>query len=310
MLRPLIHIGYQKTGSSWLQQFLFTAPAGFAGVAKPAIREALIKPHALDFDADRARRAIDDAAPEGAGEGLVLALSAERLSGSPHSGGYDAKEMAGRVHALYPDGRVLIVIREQRAMIASSYRQYVDFGGVLPPERYLRPPESGSTRIPLFEPAQFAYDRLIGHYQELFGGDSALVLPYEAFGEAPEDFCRRIVEFAGATAEEGALASLPFDRQRNVSPGDDVLAVRRRLNRVAADDRVNPSARIEGEGPSRRVERLAERAGALLPGGAGRRFASRIERAVDALAGGIYRDSNRATQRLTGLDLARYGYDV
>ena len=40
-------------------------------------------------------------------------LSAERLSGNPHSGGYDSLQTAERLHRLFPQAKVLVVVREQ-----------------------------------------------------------------------------------------------------------------------------------------------------------------------------------------------------
>lgn len=59
-------------------------------------------------------------------------LSAERLSGNPHSGGYDSLQTAKRLHRLFPQAKVLVVVREQTEEILSCYNQYVRAGGVLP----------------------------------------------------------------------------------------------------------------------------------------------------------------------------------
>jgi hypothetical protein len=61
--------------------------------------------------------------------GLIPMVSSERLSGNPHSGGYDSAVLAERLHQVFPGARVLVMIREQRSMILSSWAQYVRVGG-------------------------------------------------------------------------------------------------------------------------------------------------------------------------------------
>ena len=56
-------------------------------------------------------------------------VSFPRLSGHPYSGGYDSRMIADRVAEVFPEARILIVIREQRSMIVSTYKQYVNAGG-------------------------------------------------------------------------------------------------------------------------------------------------------------------------------------
>ena len=74
-------------------------------------------------------------------EGLSPVVSFERFSGNPFSGGYDSKEIADRLVQVFPDARVLVVVREQRSMIVSTYKQYVREGGALPPSKFMLPPD-------------------------------------------------------------------------------------------------------------------------------------------------------------------------
>ena len=75
-------------------------------------------------------------------EGLSPVVSFERFSGNPFSGGYDSKEIADRLVRVFPDARVLVIVREQRSMIVSTYKKYVREGGALPPSKFMRPPTS------------------------------------------------------------------------------------------------------------------------------------------------------------------------
>ena len=61
VLRPLVHIGYHKTGTTWLQNHLFARQdAGFFVPfdRKTTLNRILIEPYPLVFDADAARDAL------------------------------------------------------------------------------------------------------------------------------------------------------------------------------------------------------------------------------------------------------------
>jgi hypothetical protein len=309
---PLIHIGYQKTGTSWMQRFLFPAEAeaGFASVSKRNVRRQFIFTHPLDFSAETARELLMPQIDEARRRGGVPVVSTERLSGSPHAGRYDAKDIAERLRAVFAEARILIVVREQRAMIGSVYRQYVRWGGSLPPERYLHPTKQGDIRLPAFEIAAFAYDRLVRLYVDLFGPESVLVLPFEMLTADPVGFVARIAEFAGAPADRERFESLPFERARNVAATHNELALRRLLNRLGADDRVNPTPVVHGPRAADWAQRNAGRLAPFLPRAFGERFERRVEVTIAELVGDRFAGSNAALSELSGFDLARYGYTV
>ena len=101
-------------------------------------------------------------------------LSHERLSGYPHSGGFDSRAIAERLATVLPGARILIVVREQRSMIHSNYHQYVRDGGACPLHRYLQPPQPSMRRMPGFAAEFFAYDRLVETYRSHFGDGERL----------------------------------------------------------------------------------------------------------------------------------------
>src|SRR5215218_14466 len=112
-MRPLLHIGYHKTGTTFLQRRVFPEP-GFSLVAgAKALRPAFVVGDPFGFDPMLVRETFRPAIEKVRERDLVPVLSAERLSGNPHSGGYDSKQIAERLAATFPEARVLIVIREQ-----------------------------------------------------------------------------------------------------------------------------------------------------------------------------------------------------
>jgi len=247
---------------------------------------------------------------EALGDGLVPVISKERLSGSPHSGGYDSKSIADRLAAVFDAARVLICVREQRSIIASTFKQYVRAGGPLPLARYLHPPRAGSRKLPMFRFDHFEYDRLVAHYMRLFGSEHVLVIPYELLVLDAESFMASILEFAGARAPKGALQALPYSVRRKQALSGVGTSALRQLNRFIRPSRLNPAPLF----PLTNAEELTSRVSASIAAGTPDRLERildrRLRQAIEAEVGDRYRDSNRRLRELTGLTLEQLGYPL
>lgn len=177
MARHLIHIGYPKAGSSFLQAWferhpdLRYAPGGLGGfynvfeMARPSTRpyryfvssfEGLATPHE---SAGGIRLDFGGAAP----------ARPDRVKD-------DQRGVRDLLRAFFPDSRVLIVTRGFKGMIASAYSQSVRMGGRLHPAGMCR---ELAARLMHDDQHYFDYDYLIGLYGQAFGEQNLIVLPYE-----------------------------------------------------------------------------------------------------------------------------------
>jgi hypothetical protein len=310
MSRLLVHIGYHKSGSNWLRQLFFSNPrTGFGWVGKspgdhPVRR--LVAARALEFDADASRAEFEPLIRRIEDDGLFPVVSFERLSGNPFSGGYDSKEIADRLAAVFPGARVLVVIREQRSMIVSTYKQYVREGGALPLERFVEPLTSKSMRVPWFDLRHFEYHHLLSYYRDLFGAEAVLALTFEQFVRDPAEFVASIGCFAERQLPADVLASLPFNSRPKLAPSAAGVELRRRLNKLGVRSDLNPAPVIR----SAAVKKLAQRTGRprLVPDGLEVRIQARLRETAAEAVGDRYVESNRATAQLTGIDLASLGW--
>lgn len=190
----LIHIGYHKTGTTWLQERFFPVhPQISTPFSYQEIVENIVYPHDLNFSDAFAKSYFEPKLRQIELEGRIAVFSAERLSGNPHSGGYDSKVIADRLYAVFPNAKIWIVLRNQIDMIVSNYKQYVKEGGMGQLSYYLKmdPPE----RIPSFRFEHFEYADLIKYYQEKFGKDKVLVSFYEDFKISKSDFIKDLCNF-------------------------------------------------------------------------------------------------------------------
>ena len=101
----LIHIGYHKTGTNWLQRHYFGDPrTGTKWVEKSGgdhpVR-LLVQTRPLEFDAAASRRSsIRCLRCRNAGTGPGRLVRA--ALGPPFSGGHESKEMADRLRQVFP----------------------------------------------------------------------------------------------------------------------------------------------------------------------------------------------------------------
>jgi sulfotransferase family protein len=311
----LVHIGYHKTGTNWLQRELFRADTGYRWLGKrprshPVRR--FVRDRPLEFDPVEVRRAFDPMVAEVEEAGLLPVVSLERLSGHPFSGGFDSDRIAERLVQVFPEGRVLVVVREQRGMIVSTYKQYVQVGGACSLEHFLEPPRTRSERVPLFDARHFEYHRLVERYCGLFGDDRVLVLPYELFVRDGRGFVERIASFAGRPIPADVLDGLRYGRRSNQARSALTVAAVRRLNQFSERTEVNPAPVAEwrvAEWLSGWVQRNDALDGRLTKPFEDRSQA-RLRATVGDWAGERYAESNRRLAGLTGDDLGSYGWTL
>lgn len=172
--RPhLIHVGYAKSGSSFLRRWfaghpeIAYRPNRFAGIGQ-----------------------FDDLAGEAAGTRLRVTssetLASPRISREdPQPGAFNAAQanVCGGLAELFPNAHILIVTRGFRSMIMSSYSQYVRSGG----SKSLEEMAGDAQREDPWD-----YDALIGIYRERFGARNVIVLPWELLRDDPKLFVRQI----------------------------------------------------------------------------------------------------------------------
>ena len=313
-IAPLVHIGYHKTASTWLQKHLWNNKGcGFASPFRKSdeIQPIIVAPHPLDFDIGACQEKLLPTIERVQEQRLVPVISSERLVGSPHSGGYDSKELADRLHAVLPECRIVAVVREQRSAIWSTYKQYVRAGGVCPLNRYLVPPSRGAARVPHFRFDHFEYHRLIGHYRRLFGEANVLALPYELFCSNPQRFVTQIVRFAANDSGAEIPAQLPFDSHPNLGMSALSAEIKRRANRIFARDAINPGAWFDSPNVATFLERrVLASVDSLVPRAIRTRLDRAAKKCIDSLVASRYRASNRQLAAMLPWDPAEFGYDV
>lgn len=224
--RPLvIHIGYHKTGTTWLQRRLFTPQFGYRPLmTHTEVHDYITKPHTLCFDDAPLAALVDERrrAPTDCG---VDVISSEILSGNPFYGGRESVVFADRLQSTFPQARILITIREQFSMMASVYMQYLRRSGRLSRDQFFC--ENAAVGYNAFSASHFEFDRLVARYQELFGANQVLVLTQEQMAQDALAFIQRIGRFAG---HDGVISEAPYADRSGASYSETAAPLLRRVN--------------------------------------------------------------------------------
>lgn len=191
--RLLIHIGYHKTATTWMQRLLFFPVHGFHPLANhDQVSEHITAPHGLQFDPAPMKRLIADGLKSVPPNGVPV-VSSELMSGNPFFGGRESDVYADRIKAIAPNARILISIRAQLRILPSIYMQYLTRGGTMSWQQFFEAPAARGYFG--FDLAHFEYDRLVALYQRLFGGENVYVLPQESIAADMEAAALRLAQF-------------------------------------------------------------------------------------------------------------------
>lgn len=307
MQKPLVHIGFPKALSSWMQKFLFQPEQGFLNVLD-SLRTTIsvIDPTPFSFDESACLKYINENIQKTQNsETLVPVCSAEALIGNPYCGGYNAKQNADRIKQLFPDARILLIVREQRQLMRSLYKTMIVWGMPHSIARLLKPKDS--SLAPQFNLDFLRFDLATAYYQEIFGPENVLVMPYEAFIEDPKNFMLAIMNHANCLPTP-AFQKLPWRKKINKNQPLFYLYIQR-LKNLLLSTPFNYAGPIPST-EARTRQRIINSKNNSLPSFTKNWFEDDFRQFIDREFQGKFGESNAKLQRLTGLNLEVYGYEI
>ena len=282
MPKTLIHIGYHKTASTWLQEELFSSEVFDLVASKEEIRDQIILPGPF------AETKLECTSTD-----KVAVISSERLSGSPFSGGYDTKLIADRLYQQNPEAKILIIVRDQVEMIHSCYLQHIRVGGSFSLEDFLNPPQRFRGVVPSFSFEYFRYIELIDYYTELWGKDNVLVLDYSLFQQEPQKFCKEICDLV----EVSVPSNLNYSRVSNPKLGYFGTKFAQQLNKFCSRSAFNPHA-WDLDNWRKVYRMLLAKWDALMPQALHQAWYKSNKKIISEAIAGRYDDSNAKLQAL------------
>lgn len=305
----LIHIGYPKTGSTWLQDHIFNS--GDFGFCIPwensramAITEFVIQ-GSYKFKSEDVYRKYQNGLRSAYRRNLIPVLSDETLGGDPLRWFINSRHVADRLKATFPNARILICIREQRRAIYSLYSEYIKQSGLEDVRTFIGDYDIPLGRAPICDMDQFEYDLLIDYYQKNFGCDRVLVLPYELFSSNKRLFLGTLLRFLGIEKNINDL-NIPSSIS-NPSLGAAAMHIRRHLNRYSAKPDYTSSKQKVSFKINRKLTNLIDK---IIPDFYNIYYKEQMYTLINDYIGTRYSKSNDRVETLTGLSLGNFGYAV
>lgn len=207
--RSFLHLGTTKTGSSFLQQKVFSRAkrVQYFHNEAPRLTEAM-----------RANAKVADLGkPLEANKKKIL--SHEVLHGRP------ADRMAPLLYHTFGPSSVLVVTRSPVEWVQSFYFQRIRNGEELAPQDWLEENIEGLSR-------QLNFDVLQQGYAKVFGSENIHFLPYEMLRAEPLVFLEHLKRIAGLDFDASALEMSFVNRSASVQQMDTMRRANEFLNRL------------------------------------------------------------------------------
>ena len=304
-MNPLIHIGYQKTGSTFLQFNVFNESYGFYNPFdrySSEVVQKLIITNPFEFNGHQTQKYFSKKFRDAEKDNLCPVISAEDLSGHLVAYRTYEKEVSLRLKETFPEAKILIIVRKQQSIIKSAWRHYLRNKGPQPLSRFIGKQYMKDGFSPILRLDKLKYDLTVNQYQNLFGRENVLVLPFELLKLDQKEYIKKILEFSEVEPKEQQELYEPA----NLSPRAIELLVFNKLGFFMHKDTLGEKTYLL----EKIINKFSILARLITPESVNKRIEKSWDTYIEEMTRDYYCDSNRNLSTLTGLDLANFGYDL
>ncbi len=307
-MEVFLHIGLHKTGTGTLQRQYFPASEdlNLLTTLLPEMKtfvDLVTRKDPLYFDPEAARSVI---APL-LSEHKPNMLSNESFSGPPYAGiaenGLDHRSpILTNLKMVFPDAKVILVLRRQDSLARSMYRQYLKSGGTRSIYQFYGMHKNG--RPPLLSLDRFVYSPYVRALKASFSS-GVLLLTFEQFVSDQPGFLRTLNEFLGIRRPKVSLT-----KENATKLGSFGMEATRVFNHLFRSH-LNPAGLLPGIPVIRFAERRRASPIEILhdfwPGTGTLSETSAIYRISKTILD-IAREDNEALDKAHNLGLRAFGY--
>ncbi len=202
---PLIHIGYPKTATTWFQKYFYPNMKNISIVSRNKIDYLIFNKNSFTFNGQEVKKEIYNEHKK------RIVLCEERIVVDRRNCGILLVEKAQRLKKIFPDGKIVVFIRNQLDMLASQYSQHLKSGGNYSINRYLFDSDINMAKQNFF--VQYEYNYIIEKYKELFGSNNVCVFLFEDFQNDPQGF---LLEYIKRLNLETDIKEIKYQKKINI----------------------------------------------------------------------------------------------
>lgn len=199
----IIHIGFPKTATTWLQKNFFPKVQNYEYFLPRVSNVEIIGVDPMDPLYNPGKWKQKD----------NIIISNENFLGVGRISGFIRIGLANRLKEIFPEAHIVLFIRNQIDLIGSEYSWSIKNAGcTFSPEKFIRfkNPHWHNTFF-AYKPHHLMFDRVINLYKELFGDDHVHVFLYEDLKENPKEFINRFSEKMGFKVNPGSIDFNPVN---------------------------------------------------------------------------------------------------
>ncbi len=240
-----IHIGYRKTGTSFLQKNVFSCNNALNYIAKTKENypDWLIKWHySDDLLFEQVHESIKEAIKKQTVNDKINLISSEAFTTIGN-----LFQQAARIHRIFPDAKIVCTLRDPIDLIISFYKFNVLVSGFTDKLENLidwnRTPLVVYKRKPVYL-ADYFYDEVIGLYCRLFGEENVCVLKFEDMTTDPDTFFSKLSGFMQGVDFDLPAIRRSLSEKINPSPDESEISMLRVKNMYHKIKKEFPFSRV------------------------------------------------------------------
>lgn len=188
----ICHIGFPKTGTTYLQQYIFNQIDGLQFIYNNTVLD-LFNQIINDDDTILKTKFIQAQFYKLFENSDINLCSYEPLTGQHQLSGFVNRSIIARRLKSFGFHKIIISIRNQYDIIESTYKQYIKTGGLLKFNEYFDFEQN--QKRPNFRLAYYDYDSICQLYSSIFGKENILIIQYEQINTKP--YFESIFNFTG-----------------------------------------------------------------------------------------------------------------
>ena len=300
-LNPIIHIGYNKTGTTWFQNNFFPLVENATLLNRELVHKLLVRTNYFTFNASEVRSVLNKQTEK------RIIISEEEFSLTARAKPYIKTALIKQLHQVYPNAQIIVFIRNQVDRLLSLYLYYLkQNGGTFSFQNFIFKKNWLKTNLIDLKLENSKYHYFLDFISEVFGQSNVHIYLYEEFANNNISF---LSNFCNAHTLDVDLNRINYSRE-NKALKKNFIPVARYINlftkpRIADRSHVFTIPYLD-----RACKKIYPKLNNLSIWGRNAEPEDLLSPECIDYLNNYYRDSNRILAEKYSLPLEKYGYPI